>query len=143
MLEMSEVQATSKDLPIDPMDIDTMLAKEWLLVNRRGSYVSGTVLGCNTRRYHGLLVAALQPPVQRIVTLSNLLETVRIEDTTHELANFEFSDRLHPQGFRYLKEFRQDAGVHFCYELPENLIVKKSLHLDHEHDLVVLCFPDH
>ena len=140
MLEMSEVQATSKDLPIDPMDIDTMLAKEWLLVNRRGSYVSGTVLGCNTRRYHGLLVAALQPPVQRIVTLSNLLETVRIEDTTHELANFEFSDRLHPQGFRYLKEFRQDAGVHFCYELPENLIVKKSLHLDHEHDLVVVSY---
>ena len=115
MLEMTEVEATSKDLPIDPMDIDSMLEKEWLLTNRCGSYVSGTALGCNTRRYHGLLIAALQPPVKRIVTLSNLLETVQVEQANYELANFEFSDRLHPQGFRFLKEFRQDAGVHFRY----------------------------
>ena len=140
MLEMTEVQATSKDLPIDPMDIDAMLAKEWLLVNRCGSYVSGTALGCNTRRYHGLLIAALQPPVKRIVTLSNLLETVQVEQANYELANFEFSDRLHPQGFRFLKEFRQDAGIHFRYELPENLTVEKSIYLDHEHDLVIVSY---
>ncbi len=140
MLEITEVQTANKDLPIDPMDIDTMLEKEWLLANRRGSYVSGTALGCNTRRYHGLLIAALQPPVQRIVTLSSLLETVQVDESKYELANFEFSDRLHPQGFRFLKEFRQDAGVHFRYELPENLTVEKSIYLDHEHDLVVVSY---
>jgi predicted glycogen debranching enzyme len=140
MLEMTEVQAASKDLPIDPMDIDAMLTKEWLLTNRRGSYVSGTALGCNTRRYHGLLIAALQPPVKRMVTLSNLLETVQVGQANYELANFEFSDRLHPRGFQFLKEFRQDAGVHFRYELPDNLTVEKSIYLDHDHDLVVVNY---
>ena len=140
MLEMTEVSATTRDLPIEPMDLDAMLSKEWLLVNRRGSYVSGTALGCNTRRYHGLLIAALQPPVKRIVTLSNLLETVQFDEASYELANFEFSDRLHPQGFRYLKGFRQDTGVHFRYELPKHLSVVKSIYLDHDHDLVIVNY---
>jgi predicted glycogen debranching enzyme len=48
------------------------LTREWLVTNGLGGYASGTVTGPNTRRYHGLLMAALQPPVQRVLLLAQL-----------------------------------------------------------------------
>ena len=54
--------------------LDALLSREWLLTNRLGAYASGTAAGCNTRRYHGLLVAASHPPVGRLVTISLLME---------------------------------------------------------------------
>jgi len=48
------------------------LSREWLVTNGLGGYASGTVAGPNTRRYHGLLMAALQPPVQRVLLLAEL-----------------------------------------------------------------------
>ncbi len=128
-----------KVIPIVESEIENLLRKEWLLANRRGSYVSGTALGCNTRRYHGLLIASLRPPVDRFVTLSNLLETVTVGGRKYELANFEFSDRLHPQGYHYLKEFRRDTGVHFRYEL-DSLTVEKSIYLAYDQDLVAITY---
>jgi len=134
-----EEKTLSLTVAVDPAEVGGLLEKEWLLTNQRGSYASGTVIGCNTRRYHGLLVAALQPPVRRIVTLANLMETVRVGGQTFDLANFEFSDRLHPQGFRFLKQFRRDAGVHFTYELGP-VTVEKSVYLAHDRDLVLVSY---
>src|SRR6266536_2684606 len=51
--------------------------REWLTTNGLGGYASGTVCGANTRRYHGLLVAALEPPGRRTILLSRVDETVR------------------------------------------------------------------
>ena len=47
--------------------LELLLAREWLDVNHLGGYASSTVAGLNTRKYHGLLVAALSPPVRRMV----------------------------------------------------------------------------
>ena len=78
----TQLQTDDPGLAICPDNIGELLDKEWLLTNDRGSYASGTVLGCNTRRYHGLLVASLHPPVERMVMLSNLLETVSLAVAT-------------------------------------------------------------
>ncbi|MFQ6036215.1 MAG: glycogen debranching enzyme N-terminal domain-containing protein, partial [Sedimentisphaerales bacterium] len=83
------------------------MTKEWLLTNQHGSYASSTVIGCNTRGYHGLLVGSLNPPVNRIVALANCLEMVildtgysipdtrlresRIKNQVFNLSTFEFS----------------------------------------------------
>jgi len=109
VLNATETKVANHSLIIDPADVDSLLEKEWLLCNSRGSYSSSTVIGCNTRRYHGLLVAAFQPPVKRFVTLADLLETVECGGKSYQLANFEFSDRLHPEGYLHLKEFRKDT----------------------------------
>ena len=53
-----------------------VIQKEWLITNNLGGYASSTVLGINTRKYHGLLVAALHPPGDRTVCLSKLDEDV-------------------------------------------------------------------
>ena len=53
-----------------------VIQKEWLITNGLGGYASSTVLGINTRKYHGLLVGALHPPGDRTVCLSKLDEEV-------------------------------------------------------------------
>ncbi|MBI9016685.1 MAG: glycogen debranching enzyme family protein [Phycisphaerae bacterium] len=126
-------------IQISANDLENLLEREWLLTNSRGSYVSGTVIGCNTRRYHGLLVASLHPPVERVVTLGNVLESFEIDGKVYELSNFEFSDKLHPQGYNYLKSFRRDIGVHFDYEVGK-VKISKSIYLDHKQDVVLLNY---
>ena len=72
-------------------NIRRALRKEWLLTNGLGEYASGTITGCNTRKYHGLLVANLPEPAGRYVLLSTLEESVLAGDR-----EFFFSCRKHP-----------------------------------------------
>src|SRR6266699_2958666 len=58
---------------------ETLLTREWLVTNGLGGYASGTVAGVATRRYHGLLIAALPAPLGRIMTLSHLSEKARLK----------------------------------------------------------------
>jgi predicted glycogen debranching enzyme len=97
--------------------IDELLTKEWLLTNELGSYASSTVIGCNTRGYHGLLIGSLNPPVNRIMALANCLEVVVSPAGIFDLSTFEFPDKFAPAGFHHIKQFYQDTGVHFDYEL--------------------------
>src|SRR5205823_4347257 len=60
-------------------DLTEALSREWLETNGIGGFASSTIIGLNTRRYHGLLVAATKPPVGRCVLLSKLEETLFIE----------------------------------------------------------------
>ncbi len=139
MTQMMMNERTGLGVSICPEEIGALLEKEWLLTNSRGSYASGTVLGCNTRRYHGYLIASLRPPVERVVTVSNLLETVQRGGQRYEISNFEFSDRLHPQGYRFLKQFHQQDGVHFEFELGDQML-RKSIYLSYEQDLVMVSY---
>ena len=66
-------------------DFDRAVTKEWIEANGLGSYASSTIIGANTRRYHGLLVAALQPPTQRTVLLSKLEETLAVREVEFRL----------------------------------------------------------
>ena len=124
---------------INGQKIDDLLTKQWLLTNRRGGYASSTVIGCNTRRYHGLLVGSLNPPVNRIVAFSNCLETVIIDGRCVHLSTFEFEDRLSPQGWQYLQGFQRDIGVHFQYRL-DGIELTRSLYLDVDSDTVALVY---
>src|ERR1700740_3241848 len=87
-------------------DLEAALRREWLETNGLGGFASSTIIGLNTRRYHGLLVAAHKPPVGRLVLLSKLEETLFIDGKGFDLSANRYPGVLHPQGFRYLKEFR-------------------------------------
>ena len=119
--------------------IENLLTKEWLLTNERGSYASSTIIGCNTLGYHGLLIGSLNPPVNRIMALANCLETIIINGKSFDLSTFEFNDKFTPTGHVYLKQFRQDFGAHFDYEL-ENLKLTKSVYLLRDKDTVALVY---
>src|SRR3954452_12427314 len=89
-------------------NLDAALSREWLETNGLGGFASSTIIGLNTRRYHGLLVAAFKPPVERFVLLSKFEETLFIEGQPFELSANRYPGAVHPQGYRYLKHFRLD-----------------------------------
>src|SRR2546429_89761 len=107
-------------------DVDAALRREWLETNGLGGFASSTIIGLNTRRYHGLLVAATKPPVGRFVLLSKLEETLFIEGQAFELSANRYPGVVHPQGFRYLKQFRLDPFPVFTYEV-EGIEIEKSV----------------
>ena len=112
-------------------EIDSLLASEWLLANRIGAYASSTVIGCNTRRYHGLLVAATSPPMGRITALSTVMEELTVGRLRYELATNEFPGVFSPRGVTYLTEFRNGVAATFIYhagglELIKEIVLAES-----------------
>src|SRR5436189_2529932 len=97
------------------------LSLEWLETNGIGGYASSTIFGLNTRRYHGLLVAATQPPVGRMVMLSKFEETLN----GVELSCNQYPGVIHPQGFQYLREFRRYPFPAFVYEVQDCVLEKR------------------
>ena len=119
--------------------IEQLLEKEWLLANTRGSFSSSTVVGCNTRRYHGLLIGALDPPANRILALSNCLETIFWGPGVFHLGTVEFPGRILPDGYLRLKRFSRDLGAHFHYQLGE-LRLTKSVYLLRDEDTAAVVY---
>ncbi|MGA7398437.1 MAG: amylo-alpha-1,6-glucosidase [Candidatus Sulfotelmatobacter sp.] len=111
-------------------DVDAALRKEWLETNGLGGFASSTIIGLNTRRYHGLLVAATKPPVGRVVMLSKLEETLFIESQPFDLSANRYPGVVHPQGFRYLKQFRLDPFSVFTYQI-EGIEIEKTVFMIH------------
>jgi glycogen debranching enzyme len=87
-------------------DLDAGLRREWLVTNGLGGYASGTLSGINTRSYHGLLVAALAPPVQRTVLIGGLVEWATYDGTHYPLCAHEYgSGTIDPRGYQHLQSF--------------------------------------
>jgi predicted glycogen debranching enzyme len=103
------------------------VSREWLETNGIGGYASGTVSGANTRRYHGLLVAATKPPVGRAVLLSKLEETVLIGGERFDLSSNQYPGMVHPEGFQFLQSFRSDPFPIWNYRVGDLEIEKKLL----------------
>jgi len=120
-------------------DLDAALHREWLETNGLGGYASSTIIGLNTRRYHGLLVAATKPPVGRLVLLSKLEETLFIDGQPFELSANRYPGVVHPQGFRYLKQFRLDPFPVFTYEV-EGIQIEKSVFMIYGENSTVIRY---
>ena len=104
------------------------LRREWLETNGVGGWASSTVAGANTRRYHGLLVAATKPPVGRMVLVSKLEETVLLESAPIELGCNQYPGLVHPVGYRYLTRCSRGIFPEFEYSLNNNEIrIRKTI----------------
>ncbi len=91
---------------------DEALSREWLMTNGIGGYASSSVVGANTRRYHGLLVASYPAPLGRQVLLSKVDEELMVGGRTHSLGTNEYADgTIHPKGFKHIASFRLELGI--------------------------------
>ncbi|MBA2447681.1 MAG: glycogen debranching enzyme family protein [Chloroflexi bacterium] len=100
--------------------------REWLTTNGLGGYASGTVVGANTRRYHGLLVAALEPPGRRTVLLSRIDETVTVGGDVYDLAtSFWSSGATAPAGYHHLARFQAAPIPTWEYRVGLGRLVKR------------------
>ncbi len=87
---------------------ETSSKREWLETNGIGGYASSSVSGANTRRYHGLLIAATRPPLGRMVLLSKFEETLIIDGERYDISCNQYSGVVNPEGYKYLTGFRLD-----------------------------------
>lgn len=120
-------------------DLDEATSREWLETNGLGGFSSSTIIGLNTRRYHGLLTAATKPPVGRIVMLSKLEETLIIDGRRYELSANQYPGTIHPQGFQYQTGFRLDPFPVFIYEVA-GLRLEKSVFMVQGQNSVVVHY---
>ena len=111
----------------DP-ESDPHLQEEWLATNGLGGYASGTVGGAITRRYHGLLVAALPNPLGRMMMLNGLSERLRLPDHTAVYTGAEELSAVSPESTLAATEFRLDAGMPvWRYEIAGFVLEKRLL----------------
>ncbi len=120
------------------------LEGEWLITNGIGSFAMGTAIGCNTRRYHSLLVASQNPPVERINTLAAMGEALVFDGDPVELNNHEFATDdgttvFHPAGWRYLTHFHKDTACHWTYQVGP-ILLHKMLRLIWQRNVGVLTY---
>ena len=111
---------------------------EWLETNGLGGYAAATISGANTRRYHGLLVAAMRPPVGRMVLLSRLEERIGIGGAWLDLASNQFPGVVHPRGFERLERFERGIFPVFEYNAAGARLRKTIGALDGENTTVIV-----
>src|SRR5262245_22128242 len=119
---------------------DPLVTREWLVTNGLGGYASGTIAGVASRRYHGLLVAALQAPLGRRMMFNHLSELIRLPDGTTGLLGGEerFGGILDLPGAGYLTEFRLERGLPvWRYELDGTILEKRILLLHRQNTVHV------
>ncbi len=97
-------------------NLDAELDREWLAANGLGGYACSTATSTNTRKYHGLLVAAMAPPVRRMVLLSRVEETVVCDGWSTPLACNEYPGTLFPRGDQSLRAFSADPFPRWAYQ---------------------------
>ena len=93
-------------------DLAAAESREWLCTNGIGGFASGTIAGLLSRRYHGLLVAALQPPLGRTLIVAKVDETLIDDGVAWPLFTNRWADgTLDPHGYRHLERFRLDGTI--------------------------------
>lgn len=121
-------------------NIDEALKTEWLVTNGLGGYSSSTILGTNTRKYHGLLVAALSPPVNRHVLLAKLDEEIQLSDRSFHLSvnetrsGIDLSNEAHPA------EFSLEPLPTYIYNLGKQFKLKKTVFMLHKVNASVILY---
>lgn len=117
----------------------TAIQDEWLETNGLGGWSSSSVIGCNTRRYHGLLIAATNPPTERMALVSKLDETIIVANERHELGTNNYGSTIHPTGFTYLTHFTKKIFPEFIYEI-NSIKLKKTIAMIHGENTVVIWY---
>jgi len=134
------LQGTTIQFNLKNAPLEHVVEREWLLTNSRAGFSSSTLAGCNTRRYHALLVGSRTPPANRIKALATCLETLlRSNGQEFSFSCFEFDKAFHPQGYQYLTAFRKDIGVHWDYRM-EFAALTRSLYLLPDSDTIALSY---
>ncbi len=105
------------------LELDKGLQKEWIITNGIGGYASSTIIGANTRKYHGLLVAPLYAPAKRHLILSKLDESIILGERKYDLYTNVCKNYV-SQGFNYLKSFQKDILPIFKYKVEDTEITK-------------------
>ena len=121
-------------------EADPHMLQEWLVTNGLGGYASGTVSGAITRRYHGLLIAALPNPLGRMMMLNGLSERLRLPDGRVMYMGSEQLTGISPESILAVSEFRLEAGLPVWRYEVDGFVFEKRLFLPYRQNSVHLTY---
>ena len=122
----------------DLKSFNTSISKEYLLTNGLGGYSSSTICGANIRKYHGLLIASLNPPVNRCLLLSKLNEKIKIDGEEYTLSTNHNKDNIE-KGYLNEQSFKYDYFPNFNYEI-SGIFVRKKITMVYGENTVVINY---
>lgn len=112
---------------------------EWLETNGLGGWSGSSIIHCNTRRYHGLLIAAIQPPTERANLVSKLDETLVIGENRFELGTNNYGTVIFPTGYHYLTSFSKQFFPEFIYEAA-GITLRKTIAMVHDENTTLVIY---
>lgn len=128
-LEFSRQQVT---------DLQSSLQREYLRTNKAGSYANSTIINCNTRKYHGLLVCPIKEiDGENYVLLSSVDETVILEQTSFQLATHKFGNEIYPTGYKYLESYKNSPVLTLVYRVGGLLLQKEMVLVDNDERFLI------
>jgi len=107
----------------EKLNLEDGLSKEWLITNGIGGFCSSTIIGANTRKYHGLLIAPLTPPARRYLILSKLDEAVIVDGKEYGLYT-NIGKNYISKGYKYQELFKKEYIPIFTYKVKDVTITK-------------------
>ena len=108
----------------EELNLEEALGKEWIITNGIGGFASSTIIGANTRKYHGLLVVPIIPPARRRLILSKLDESVEIDGRKYDLFTNVGKNYI-SQGYKYQESFEKGCIPTFEYKVEDVEIIKQ------------------
>ncbi len=112
---------------------------EWLETNGLGGWASSSITGCNTRRYHGLLVAATVPPAERMSLVSKLDDTIIVNNQRFELSANNYGDVITPKGYNFLTSFTKGLFSEWLYEV-DGISLRKTVTMVHGENTTLIIY---
>ena len=122
----------------ESLNIENGLNKEWLITNGIGGYSSSTIIGANTRKYHGLLIAPLTPPARRFLILSKLDESIEIEGQKYNFYT-NLCESYISQGYQYQDSFEKEYLPTFKYKI-QDVEITKTICMEYEKNTVGIYY---
>lgn len=122
----------------EKIGLEEGIKKEWIVTNGIGGYASSTVIGINTRRYHGLLIAPLEAPGRRHLILSKLDESIQIDNKKYNLYSNMCKNYI-SKGYEYEESFEKEYVPIFTYKI-DGVIVKKYICMEHGKNTVIVLY---
>ena len=114
------------------------IEREWLLTNGLGGVSNMSIIGAGNRMHNGYLTVSLNPPADRFTVLSNVWETVMLNEEKYELASQEYIG-YEKQGYRYLNRFVLDILPTYEYQVGD-IFIKKTIAMKYGENTVVICY---
>jgi len=121
-------------------NVEKALKTEWLTTNGLGGYASSTVLGLNTRKYHGLLIAAFNPPVDRHALLTGLDEEILLGNQTHFFGVNESTREVQSEEHGFLTNFSLAPFPTYTYRVDQRFQLQKTIFMPHEKNASVILY---
>lgn len=120
-----------------PTNYEDVLSKEWIVTNGLGGYASSTIIGANTRRYHGILIASINPPTERKMFVSKVEEKILLDGHEFKLSTNEYPGTVYPEGYHFIKSFDRDPLPTTLFSIGEARL-EKSVFMVHGSNTTII-----